>query len=528
MIRPRHVCEQRARAALLLLLLSLLASPFALAPRAAGAEPEPAPAAYRAGFDSLGEAELRAWVGFLASAALEGRESGTRGYDLAAQYVASILESLGVRPAGDAGTFFQRFVLVRREWDLDGAALTFLSPGGKEESIPLKGEVAVRSGADLDWRLPWVFAGFGEGADADSHDDFGGLLPVEERVVMVLSREGRKRPEETGARLRGARRVVVVSDDRVKEVAQGMSTRLEAEYRHLRSDEELGDLQVLYMTRKLADRILAVCGRSVDGLRAAPSRPPSFPLDGVEIRLGLKRRETRLSTSNVAGILEGSDPALKEEHVTIGAHLDHVGLDGDKVHHGADDNASGSAAVLGVARAFLENGARPRRSLIFLFYGAEEKGLHGSMYFVDHPPVPLERIVLNINLDMVGRNEEVRSDDPGKAERAEDNDRTLHLVGAGRHSLELDPWVRSVNNAVGLEFESDEEDRVFRRSDQYSFARRGVPVVFFFTGFHPDYHKPTDTAEKLNYSKLLGVTRLAFGLAFEVAERPSRLQINRF
>ncbi|MBI4602800.1 MAG: M28 family peptidase, partial [Planctomycetes bacterium] len=148
-------------------------------------------------------------------------------------------------------------------------------------------------------------------------------------------------------------------------------------------------------------------------------------------------------------------------------------------------------------------------------------------YVVEHPPVDLDRIALEVQLDMVGRDEEVRSSDPKAAERAADNVNTLHVVGSKRRSLELDPWIQAVNEHVGLGFEYDEE-RVYARSDQYWFAERGVPVVFFFAGFHPDYHQPTDTPEKINFAKLTRVTRLVFALAFEVADRERRLGVNRF
>jgi Zn-dependent M28 family amino/carboxypeptidase len=182
--------------------------------------------------------------------------------------------------------------------------------------------------------------------------------------------------------------------------------------------------------------------------------------------------------------------------------------------------------VLAVAKAFAANDVRPRRSIAFMLFTAEEKGLWGSSYFVEKPPFPLEKIVLEIQLDMIGRNEESRSGDPKKAEKADDNVRTLHVVGSKRRSLELDPWIHALNSHTGLGFEYDQED-VYTRSDQWSFASRGIPVVFFFAGFHPDYHQPSDTPEKINYEKVSLVARLVFGLAFEVADREKRLAIHR-
>ena len=226
-----------------------------------------------------------------------------------------------------------------------------------------------------------------------------------------------------------------------------------------------------------------------------------------------------LPARNLVGILEGSDPSLQSQAVAIGAHLDHVGARDGKVYQGADDDASGSSGVLALARAFAESPRRPARSVLFLLFAGEEKGLWGSRYFVDHPPIPLERVTAYIQLDMIGRNEEHLQANEGP----EENLNSLHLVGSERLSLDLHRAIVSANRYTGLDFEYDEEG-VYRRSDQLSFAERGVPVAFFFTGFHPDYHQPSDTADKINYPKLARVLRLVFISAFELADRPAPLR----
>ncbi|HVR76004.1 MAG TPA: M20/M25/M40 family metallo-hydrolase [Planctomycetota bacterium] len=491
------------------------------------ASPSPAlplpPPAYRAGFESISERDLRAWLGFLASAELEGRESGTRGYDVAARYIASVLEGLGVVPMGGDGTYFQEFHLVRLERDLENARLELRGGSGEPESFPLRDHVAVRAGGDIDWSGPWVFAGHGDGGP-DAHDDFHGLS-LEGKVVLVIPRPGSRREEE-GARRAGARRVVIVSDERVKSRAGLSSGQRAMEPGAKLPVEDLG-MDVVYLSRAATDRVLSRAGTSVERLLAGPARPLPDLLDGVAVRLELKVRETRRATRNVVGLVEGSDPALRGEVVAVGAHLDHVGIQDQKLFPGADDDASGTSAVLGVASALALNPVRPRRSVLLLFFAAEEIGLLGSSYFVDHPPVGLDRFVAEFQLDMVGRNEERTSDDPARAERAEDNVNTIHVVGSTRHALELDPWLSSVNEHVGLVFERDEE-RVYTRSDHYHFARHGIPVTFFFAGFHPDYHKPTDTIEKINFTKLLNVTRLVYSIAYEVADRERRLPVNKF
>jgi len=508
---------------------SAAASPPAAPP---AAQPvRPAPESYRSGFDAISEADLRAWLGFLAADELEGRESGTKGYDVAARYVASVLESLGVAPLGDGGTYFQAFDLVRRERNLEEGFLSIRTASGVEERASLAGQMAVRAvpgeiPAAIDWEQPWVCAGRGESAAEDAVDDFHGL-DVAQSVVLVLPRPGRTESEDRGARLAGAQRIVVVSD---KKVADGVGIRFRerAEACPDGSSEPTAAAtgpSTVYVSRKLADQVLKARGSSLAEIESS-ERPQPFRLDGVQLHLKIPVRETRRTTRNVAGILQGSDPVLRGECVAVGSHLDHVGTQNGTVFPGADDDASGVSAVLGVAKAFAKNPTRPRRSLVFLFFAAEEKGLFGSQWYVDHPPVALASMALELQMDMVGRNEERGAPGEPNAETPADNEDTLHVVGSKRHSLELDPWVTSINDFVGLRFEYDEE-RVYSRSDQYNFGSRGVPVVFFFSGFHPDYHQPTDTPKKINFRKLGLVTRLVFALGFEVADRPARLRIHR-
>jgi hypothetical protein len=214
---------------------------------------------------------------------------------------------------------------------------------------------------------------------------------------------------------------------------------------------------------------------------------------------------------NVAAVLPGSDPALKDTYVIFSAHFDHVGVgravNGDSIYNGADDNASGSSALLEVARAFASLPTPPKRSLLFLAVSGEEKGLLGSEYYSDHPTVPLEKIVANINVDMIGRN-------------AQDS-----IVVIGQEYSSLGPLVQEVAKArpeLGLTVAQDiwPEERFFFRSDHYNFARKEIPALFFFAGVHEDYHRPSDQVEKIDTDKASRVARLIFYTAYEIANRP--------
>ena len=477
----------------------------------------------------VSERSLRSTVGFLASAELTGREPGTDGFRVASRYVASELEACGVEPGGDDGTYFQNFELVRHETLLAEATLE-RGDGEDADEVELEGRIAAELRASIDWRGPWAFAGHGEAGEVDGRDDFHALETelgetLADTVVLVFPPRRREVPLAFGARTKGVHRLVVVADGRtIRRRQRSRRGRLLPPYRVEEPDPAAPD--TVWITAEVADFLLAPEGTSVAELRDAdPAR--SFVFRRSRPRLAIERRETSFITRNVVGVLPGRDDDLRAEHVSLGAHLDHVGGSGERIFHGADDDGSGCAVLLEIARAYSRMGQRPRRSLLLLFYSAEEIGLIGSRYFVDHPTVPLEDLVVNFNLDMVGRNEERRSDDPEKAERAEDNVLTIHPVGSRRHSLELQPWIDRLNEREGLVFEQDEEENVYRRSDHYNFAERGVPVTFFFGGFHPDYHQVTDTAEKLNYDKMARLTRLLVALTYEIAERPRRLVNNR-
>ncbi len=225
---------------------------------------------------------------------------------------------------------------------------------------------------------------------------------------------------------------------------------------------------------------------------------------------------------NVVGILPGSDPILKDEYVVIGSHLDHNGIRGGTIYPGADDDASGSAGVMALAKAFASNPIKPMRSILFVTFCGEENGLIGSGYFADNSPIPLSSIVGELQMDMIGRNEESRGRSGNPGESADDNVNSLHLIGTEKLSMDLHQLCMSRNeDFAGFDLEFDEED-VFFRSDHANFAKYGVPIAFFFTGFHPDYHRPSDTADKINYPKLKRVVDYVYDIGFELAQSSSR------
>ncbi|MBW7928849.1 MAG: M20/M25/M40 family metallo-hydrolase, partial [Fimbriimonadaceae bacterium] len=219
--------------------------------------------------------------------------------------------------------------------------------------------------------------------------------------------------------------------------------------------------------------------------------------------LTVKVQTESVGIPNVVGLFEGSDPELKHEVVAIGCHLDHLGTRNGVMYPGADDDASGTTALIAVAKMLQANPVKPKRSILFIAFTGEEMGLNGSRWYSDNPLIPMEKTLALFQMDMVGRNEEKPN------EKAEDNVDTIHLVGSKRISTGLHEHVLKINEHVNFQFEYDEEG-VYTRSDHYNFARKGVPIAFFFSGFHPDYHQPTDTPDKINYDKVLNASKLAY------------------
>ena len=231
----------------------------------------------------------------------------------------------------------------------------------------------------------------------------------------------------------------------------------------------------------------------------------------LSIKIELRAREQPMAVPNVLAWLEGSDPELRHEYVVIGAHLDHLGTRGDAVYPGADDNGSGSTAILNIAKAMSLNPVKPKRSVLFMWFAAEEMGLLGSAHYVANPLLPLENMVCMLNIDMVGRNEEKGN------ETAEENEQTLHLVGSQKGDQTLHELILEANKHVNFTFEFDEEG-VFGRSDQINFFRKGTSVAFLFGGFHPDYHRTSDEPSKINYRKIASAAKLFYISAFRAAE----------
>lgn len=505
------------------------------------------------GADVISEARLRAYLTFIASDLLEGRDTGTRGLDIAAGFLASHLARLGYEPGGDDGTYFQRIPLTRRQLNREQSALV-VRPGASAVTLAFgRDYVTGTTGVAGEAEGGIVYVGFGTTIpsrgltpfkDIDVRGKFVVLQPglpvgITPRDLAGLTRGKDWEPAEEAAASRGAIGILYLPDYSTLTGWDAMVTRATTRPT-LTVDafeaEGPARLPSAYLNARAIDAIFAketVPPQEV--FQRAVRREPAAPFalsEAAVVRLRTAMSEEQTRTQNVVAILRGADPKLRDEYVAIGAHYDHVGIGatpdarGDRIFNGADDDGSGTVGILSVAEAFANAKRRPKRSLLFVWHAGEERGLWGSRYFTDHPTVPIDRIVAQFNVDMIGRSRPAGEPASGSAGLTDEN--TVYLVGATRLSDELGATVERVNKGYHrLTFDyaldaPDDPQRIYERSDHYNYARKGIPIAFFFTGLHAEYHRPGDEVELIDFRKLQRVSQTIYAVTREVADAATR------
>jgi hypothetical protein len=501
------------------------------------------PSNIRPGFDAIRSSDLKSDLTFLSSDALEGRLSLTRGSEVAIQWIASEFAKAGLKPAGDSRSYLQPVPLWEFRTNRQADYLQ-LKQGSTEETLHFPdafGQFAEK----VDITAPVAFAGFGITAPELGYDDYKNL-DAKGKVVLIFDHE----PQETNpksifngvgntryttarvkvlnAQAHGALAVLIVAEPNRKHLSNQerlAKTGSTQQRNRIPSEAIVGDeLHIPYMT--ISDKVAA---QMIEPLHTTPSdlqktidadlTSTSRDIPNTTVTMHLENSEARQGRSyNVAGLLEGSDPRLAPETVVISAHFDHDGAAGNQIWHGADDNGSGTVGVVDLAHAFANNPARPKRSILFIVFAAEERGLLGSYYYVQHPLRPMDTTRAVINFDMIGRNETPSAQTDGVIEIAPDTSNELNLIGTN-YTPEYRKTVERANEDVGLhlnyKWDQDSALNVFFRSDQFPFALQGVPAIWWFTGFHPDYHQTTDTADKINYTKMEKILKLAYLSAWD-------------
>ena len=500
---------------------------------------------------SIRQERIRARLKFLASSHFKGRATGSPEAELAAAYIASVFEGNGLLPVPHSTDFIHSFrisqglprqpSLVEFE-NAEGSVVSFKTG---EDFLPASwGPDGTVQGKQA------VFVGYGLTAPGLHYDDYEGV-DLGDKVAVMLSGVPRDSAflrigptdyadsveKSLGAAARGASGVVLIQTTGEELSSSG------ANFRHAKS--HLSDrldaltIPVVRMTFAAGERLFLQStgpdapARSLSKLKARidrAGRPQRFPLQG-QVRMQVSYRRRQLQGYNVMGRIPGSDPVLKDEFIILGAHHDHMGVnDEGRIFFGADDNASGTTALLELSEAFQRNPAKPRRSILLAAWGAEEIGLLGSRHYVGRPPIPLQQTVAMFQMDMIGRNAQHAANLIGNlpGQREKDNRNSLNVLGASIAPM-LRALIERSNAKTGLDLRFPEELKamdLMRRSDHWPFLKQGIPALFLFTGFHPDYHRATDTADKINFSKLEKILKLVYLMVWEVGEARERPQLD--
>jgi len=504
--------------------------------------------------------DLQKWLSYLASDELEGRATFSEGLGLAAAYLAEQLRSCGVKPGGDNGSYFQRVRVLgvksanRSTLAVEVNGQTRVFKDGEGVTFPKN------VGGKRSFTVDQVeFLGYGLDAPLANHNDYAGK-DVKGKAVVYLGANGPKGLGQQFRRSLGGR--ARYATDQKQAVASvgvgggGFGGRPGGAGAGGAAAGGRGGIEPAdFTTVQRLDHPLPPGVTAQDGFleflfsnaevkyaelkeKAAKQEPlPSFTLKGVKLTFNLDADYQVVRTQftrNVIGVIEGSDPKLKDTYVAFSAHYDHVGYaegeivqgarqgavgrvkEGaveDRIWNGADDDGSGTTTLLGVAKAFA-SGPKPKRSLMFLWFAGEERGLWGSRFHADYPTAPIDKIVADLNMDMVGRN---RDDKPEEAN-------SVYMVGSDRISTELHNITVEANEGLArplkLDFEMNDPtdlEQVYYRSDHYSYAAKGIPIVFFTTGLHPDYHHNTDSVEKINFEKMARIGQLVYDAGRRVA-----------
>lgn len=560
--------------------------------------------------DAISQNELMDYDYFLASDQLEGRDFPSRGYDTAALYVASHLSEWGLKPGGStSGTngplqpYFMPIEMFTREvvQDQSKASLTAPPPfrgGGPAElrttgfeygkdwyAAPVGGFRGFPPANSFDASGNLVFAGNGYVINKTNRNPYAGL-DVSGKIIVVagipaeLAAEqgpGRRlgaeanplgqectdflTPEEYAAK-NGAAGVVRIADFQqlafMSNTALANAVPLNGPFYQVNRFETTPPCPAapsIIAGAQLTNAIFQ--GEKADAAEVfyaagTNTKQDSFALSTEKkLNVHVEIRSQKGHSENVVGILEGSDPMLKNEFVVMSAHLDHIGLsaplpNGHDVNNGADDDGSGSTGLLGIAHAYAEGaakGMRPKRTIIFLWNGGEEKGLWGSRYFNEFPPIDLSKVVANLNMDMIGRTKSPDSVDPNPTHVLVNRGEVM-VVGPQISSDDLEKTIETVDNsyqklALNHFYDATAPDathdnlgprpngqRIFYRSDHYNFAKMGIPIAFFTTGLHVDYHRPTDTPEKIDFVELQSVAKTVAAVGWELANQAGRPRLN--
>jgi Peptidase family M28/PA domain len=513
--------------------------------------------------ESITARDMKADLTFLASDSMAGRLTDTPQNAMAAEWIASRFERLGLKPIGDNGSYYQKYTLA-----------TATLGEGNQGRIGAFGTdwYPTRFSASGTAEGALVFVGYGISSPERNHDDYRG--DVKGAIVLALDHEPGERDESSpfdgvvtaqaadqlqkalAAQARGAIGILFVSDvhnhpaPANANAATGLNLGAAWPERPPRiprymlgSWVEQVKIPAAVISVPAVKRLLSASSAlqsSFEDLAKSADTP-----GGVKpTRIGIVPQFTTVVTRkfiddrNVVAMIEGSDPTLKDEVVIVCAHYDHDGTNGENVLNGADDDGSGTIGVIEIAEAYAlaaAKGLRPKRSVLFAAWNSEERGLFGAWAYTQQPIVPLAKTVAVLNMDMIGRNEEVPEGSAGgrfrglEVQTAESNNNAVNIIGTTR-SASLKQVVEKANAGIGLTLRLRYDNNIsqlMRRSDHWPFLNKGVPAVWVHTGLHPDYHTVNDDADRINYPKMEKIGRLVHQASWDLANAPVRPSLDR-
>ncbi|MGI8849839.1 MAG: M28 family peptidase [Pyrinomonadaceae bacterium] len=503
--------------------------------------------------DTITAAQLKDYLYFVASDEMEGRNTPSRGLDITAKFMATLLSRWGFKPAGDDGTFFQKIALVRNQVDPDKAQVEI---NGQKLAYGTDFLADANSGAV---NAPLVFAGNGWYVKSKNIDPLKDM-DVRGKTVVIYSDNYPRgiNPQEllasgkqgedwsdpsTYAKQKGAAGLIVVSPPNPQ-----------TSWENRRRSREGGRLSVeklnvsiggapiptIYLTEKAAVTMFE--GETTELAKINETYASTAPLNAFnfsankKMNISVAAKKEVTMTQNVVALWEGSDSQLKNEMVAVGAHYDHDGIrpnaqGADKIWNGADDDGSGTVAVLAIGEALAKATKRPKRSVLLVWHAGEEKGLWGSKYFNKFPTVNIKNVVAQLNIDMIGRSRKTTDTNPkNKSLSGEDE---IYVIGSEMMSSKLGEVTKSINDSflkLGYNYKYDDPkdtNQFFFRSDHYHYAVNGIPIVFWFDGEHEDYHQASDHADKIDYRKMEKVSRTIFLTMWEIADLQTRPVVDK-
>ncbi len=547
-------------------------------------ETQPVPDKVKVGFESITGRDATAYLTFISSDLLEGRDTASRGYDIAAEYTASMFQAWGIKPAGDpvrsrfgaaaqkpTRTYFQNIAFKEVLGRESSASVTWKKGQmAKSKSFQSSVDYSYSASESQSITAPVVFVGYGLQESSLKLDEYKNIDVKGKFVLMLSETPGKNDPDSpfnTGdlkekyyperrvrgqtyfskyntARDLGAEAILLIensprensdiarnflnaqkiNDERT--IYPGVRRRLSLEDNVRRSTRR--SMPTIRISRTMADAILGLSGMDVKSLKSKIEKDlqsQSQALNGVTFTVKSKVESKLVNSMNVLGYIEGSDPELKNEAIVIGGHLDHLGRRGDYIYNGADDDGSGSVGVMEIAEAFAKNSVKPKRSIVFALWTGEEKGLLGSTYYVAYPFIP--KTYANINLDMISRtygkealtNRLMRSDKEGGKIVAEKIDENKYVnFSYDANTPAIGKFVRANNDFVGLHISIRASETASGGSDHAPFARAKLPWSFFIAAMTEDYHRPSDTVDKINATLMEKIIRLSYLIAFDLAD----------